>query len=539
MEVPKLTLLWKYIDYWAEKKPDYPMIRFKKKVITAKEVKENSDQLAKALLDMGVEKGDTIATVIATTPEFIYSYIASSIIGAIIVPMDKEYKTKDFESLIPHTGPKVIITMKKWEKNKIADNLMELKYQFGEIEYITIGEHELGVSLEEIMKNDYSNEEELAKAKKNLDEEDCLMIIWTGGTTGAPKAVELTNKNVIEMSILEFEKINDDFKKVGYDIEEENLKFLVNMPTSHVGGTIELLTTGLIHGLEMIVQASWSPWDTLKAMQKYDIPFMGGVPTMFKILLSIPDLDNYHPKNHLKLVVLSGEKVSADLLRDISDRICENILIGYGSTEAGAEVTFTDLEDEFAKIAEGYIGKPLPGISIKIIDSDGNELPAGEKGEIIVKGAVTSKSYYKMSEKTKNGFTNEEYCKTGDIGYMDEKGGVYISGRIKEIIRVGGYTVFPPEIESLSLEHPKIAIAAALGAPDKIHGEVVWLVVGPELGKKFTEEDKEELMESLRQNLAKFKVPKKIIVYPLDPNDLPITRLGKVDRKRLKKELIE
>ena len=236
---------------------------------------------------------------------------------------------------------------------------------------------------------------------------------------------------------------------------------------------------------------------------------------------------------------MSGEKVSADLLRKISERICENIVIGYGSTEAGAEVTFTELEDKFEKISEGYIGKPLPGVEIKIINSEGKELPPGEKGEIITKGSVTSKSYYNMPEKNETAFTDEGYCKTGDIGYMDEEGGLYISGRIKEIIRVGGFTVYPPEIESVALEHPKIAIAAALGAPEEIHGEVVWLVIGPELGQQFTDKDKEDLMKTLKENLAKFKVPEKIIVYPLDPNDLPITRLGKVDRKRLKKELID
>jgi len=539
MEIPKLKLLWEYADHWADKEPDYPMMRFKKEIITAKEVKQRSDQLAKALLDMGVRKGDTIATVLATIPEFIYTYIASSKIGAIIVPMDKEYKTKDFESLIPHTNPKVIITMKKWEKNRIADNLLDLKEDFGEIKYIILGKHELGISFEDILDRDYDNSDLIEKSKQNLSEEDCLMVIWTGGTTGAPKAVELSNTNVIDMSILEFEKLRGDLKKVGYDVDKDNLKFLVNMPTSHVGGTIELLTTGLVHGLEMIVQASWSPWDSLKAMQRYDIPFMGGVPTMFKILLSIPDLDNYNPKDHLKLIVMSGEKVSADLLRSIEERICENIIIGYGSTEAGAEVTFTELEDEYTKIAKGYIGKPLPGVDIKIIDKEENDLPPGEKGEIIAKGSVTSKSYYKMPEKNETSFTDDGYCKTGDIGYMDQEGGVYISGRIKEIIRVGGFTVFPPEIESLALEHPKVAIAAALGAPDEIHGEVVWLVVGPELGQNFSEEDKDELLKSLKDNLAKFKVPKKIIVYPLDPNNLPITRLGKVDRKRLKKELID
>ena len=105
-------------------------------------------------------------------------------------------------------------------------------------------------------------------------------------------------------------------------------------------------------------------------------------------------------------------------------------------------------------------------------------------------------------------------------------------------MRVGGYTVLPAEIEEIVLKHPKVAIAAALGAPDEIHGEVVWLVIGPELGQKFDDSDKEEIMKICEENLAKFKVPKKIIVYPLDPNDLPITRIGKVDRVRLKKELL-
>ena len=143
-----------------------------------------------------------------------------------------------------------------------------------------------------------------------------------------------------------------------------------------------------------------------------------------------------------------------------------------------------------------------------------------------------------MPEEDKAGFTSDGYCKTGDLGYLDEGGGLYITGRIKEIMRVGAYTVLPAEIEELVISHPKVAIAAALGAPDEIHGEVVWLVIGPELGQNFDDSDKEEIMKICEDNLAKFKVPKKIIVYPLDPNDLPITRIGKVDRVRLKKELL-
>lgn len=143
-----------------------------------------------------------------------------------------------------------------------------------------------------------------------------------------------------------------------------------------------------------------------------------------------------------------------------------------------------------------------------------------------------------MPKQNKVGFTSDGYCKTGDLGYLDKEGGLYITGRIKHIIRVGSYTVLPGEIEELVLKHPKVAIAAALGAPDEIYGEVIWLVVIPELGQDIGEKDKNEILKTCENNLAKFKVPKKIIVYPLDPDNLPITRIGKVDRVRLKKELI-
>ena len=235
---------------------------------------------------------------------------------------------------------------------------------------------------------------------------------------------------------------------------------------------------------------------------------------------------------------MSGEKVSMELLNGIKDKMCENIVVGYGSTEAGSEVTFSEVGDKFEDLANGYVGKALSGMTIKIIDENGNEKPVGEEGEIIIKGPLTAPGYYKMPKEDKAGFTEDGYCKSGDLGRLDENGGLWITGRIKQIIRVGAFTVVPSEVEDLVIQHPKVALCAAIAAPDEIKGEVVWLVVGPELGVKFTEEDEKELQEICEKNLAKFKVPAKIIVYPLDPNDLPITRIGKVDRVRLTKELI-
>lgn len=538
MNIPKLKLFWQYIDYWAEVNPEFPSIHYKKKIISAQELKTQTDQFAKVLLSLGVKKGDTIVTVLSTIPEFVITYLGACKIGAITIPMDKEYKKADFKLLIPHSNPKVIITLDKWQKNRIATNLEDLKAEFGPIKYIIVGKHQLGINFEEIMGKDLQLDDELKVAKKNQDPQDCILVVWTGGTTGFPKAVELSHSNIIEMCFLEYEYLMGIFKNLGAVDENQRIYHLVNMPTSHVGGTVEMLGSGIVGGLEMIMHASWSPWDALKAMKQYELKYMGGVPTMFKIFLSLPDLDNYTPKNYLKLIFMSGEKCPIDLLKGIRKRMCEVITVGYGSTEAGSEVTFSDPSDPIEKLASGYVGKPLLGMKIKIVDEEGNEVKMGEQGEILIKGPLTSKSYFRMPDEDKEGFTENGFCKTGDLGYLDDDGGLYISGRIKEIIRVGAFTVLPSEIEDLARKHPKVAIAAALGAPDKIHGEVVWLVIGPELGMKFEESDKEELQKTFEENLAKFKVPKKIIIYPLDPNNLPITRIGKVDKLRLRKELI-
>jgi acyl-CoA synthetase (AMP-forming)/AMP-acid ligase II len=539
MNIPKLNYFWQYPEYWAEVDPNFPSIRYDKNVIiTANEFNEKSDKLAKAFLDMGVKKGEVVLTVLPTVPEYILTFIAASKIGAITIPMDKEYKKADFKLLIPHSNPKIIVTIDKWQKNHIADNLKELSSEFGKIQYIIIGKHDLGIPFKDAISREYKiDDEALLNAKKNQDPKDCILVVWTGGTTGAPKAVELTHRNVIEMCYRESQEIT---KWLEVLIEKKFYRspWLVNLPVSHVGGALELIGTGIINGNEMILQASWSPWETLKAIQKYNLQFMGGVPTMFKIFLSLPDLESYAPKKYLKLVVMSGEKTPKEVLNGTKEKICEKIVIGYGSTEAGSEVTFTEPGDDFNKIANGYVGKPLPEMDIKIINQDGKKSSSGKIGEIIVKGPLTSKSYYNMPEENKAGFTSDGYCKTGDLGYLDNEGGLYITGRIKEIIRVGAYTVLPAEIEELVTPHPKVAIAAALGAPDDRRGEVVWLVIGPELGVNFEDEDKKEILDICNQNLAKFKVPQKIIIYPLDPNDLPITRIGKVDKVRLKKEIL-
>lgn len=199
---------------------------------------------------------------------------------------------------------------------------------------------------------------------------------------------------------------------------------------------------------------------------------------------------------------------------------------GYGSTEAGAEVTFTTPEDLPEALAAGYVGRPLPTVQIKIADEEGRELPAGKTGEILVKSDFTIAGYFNMPEEDNAGFTPDGFCRTGDLGYLTADGGLCLQGRKKQIIRVGGYTVLPVEVEESAMEFPGIAAAAAVGRPDPKYGEVVWLHVAP---AEHVDLDAARLLAYLKTRLADYKVPRRIILREA----LPATHIGKVDRSAL------
>jgi len=289
-------------------------------------------------------------------------------------------------------------------------------------------------------------------------------------------------------------------------------------PPSHVGGSVEIMGTLIVAGCEIVLQEQWNPYNILRATRKWELQLIGGVPTMYAIMLSLPDLDEFDLSS-LVLAILSGEKLNLELLTGIRDKICRNILNAYGSTESG-------------ELANGYIGHLLPEQEIKIVDEDDKEVPPGEIGEMLFKGTLTIPGYYKMPEENEATFTKDGWCRSGDLGYITEGGRIYIKGRKKFIIRVGSYTVLPSEVESVVLEHPKVAMAAAVGIPDKIYNEVVWVVVVPEIRQEI---DENEIIKLCKEQLADFKVPKKVVIK----KELPITRLAKVDRPTLLKQLIK
>ncbi|MFX0180573.1 MAG: AMP-binding protein [Candidatus Hodarchaeota archaeon] len=528
MEIPKLDYLWQYVNHWASVDPYFPLIKFKWKKYTAKEFADAIDHLAEALINFGVRKGDTIVTILPMIMEYALVYLAANSIGAICIPMDVRFRPADYRRFIPNIKPKLVFLIGKARGYDIANTIRELSSEFSsDIKYFMIGKDEFGTPFEDLFEKKYDLSDILKIRREELDPNEGALIIFTGGTTGVPKAALLTHKNIAHASYLEATYIKKKGEPLGL---KPRFKMINNFPPSHVGGSVEIMGTVLAAGCEIVLQEQWNPYNVLRATRKWKLQLIGGVPTMYAIMLSLPDLDNFDLSS-LILAVVSGEKLSMDLLIGMRDRICPNILNAYGSTESGPEVSFTDIGDPLEELANGYIGRLLPEQEIKIVDQNDYELSPGEIGEMLFRGTLTIPGYYNMPEENKTTFTEDGWCRSGDLGYITKDGRIYIKGRKKFIIRVGSYTVLPSEVESVVIEHPKIAMAAAVGVPDKIYNEVVWLTVVPESGQVVNET---EIIELCKKELADFKVPKKVVIK----KELPITRLAKVDRPALQKQLI-
>lgn len=274
MDLPKFDYLWQYVEHWASVDPDFPLIRFKWKKYNAREFKETIDQLSKAFINLGVKRGDRIVTILPMITEFALTYLAANSIGAICVPMDVRFRPADYRRFIPHVKPKVIILIGKARGYDIANTIQELSSEFSpDINYFVVSRDEFGTPFDELLSTKYELDEELEKAKKPMDPDDGALIIFTGGTTGNPKAAMLSHKNIARASYHESSYISDRIEKLG---ASRRFKLLVNLPTSHVGGPVEIMGTGLAGGNQLILQEQWNPYAVLRSTKKENVPLIGG-----------------------------------------------------------------------------------------------------------------------------------------------------------------------------------------------------------------------------------------------------------------------
>ncbi|MFH1201419.1 MAG: class I adenylate-forming enzyme family protein [Candidatus Omnitrophota bacterium] len=510
----------KLLETVSKNFPEKAAIIYKEKVINFLELKEIVSKLSSSLKNLGIKRQDKIAVYLPNCPQYIYSYLSLWCLGVTVVPLDYMLTEDELVSCLTHSEARFLIA-----RDKENLSLSSVKQRSPCLEnIILISNNQQGyLSFEKIL-----NEGRGPCLDTKINDSDYSIIFYTSGTTGKPKGV-----------LVSYKQLEAPAKHMRYFIKEfqEDEIEVAAVPFSHLGGLVYILIS-LFWGVSLIIMERFSPLDFLKNVERYRATSFFIVPSMYYAFLSLKELGNINLSS-LRWINCFGAPSSPEVLRRFRQYCPQAVFYhGWGMTETNAPTTAG-----FEK-AES-VGRPAPGFEIKIFSAEGGplpdrqagatggddndkEVPAGSVGEIVVRGWIVTDGYYKDPELTRETMRSG-WFHTGDLGKFDEEGYLYIMGRRKEMIKVGGEIVFEPEIEEVIHRHPDISEVAVIGVADKLRGEVpkAFVVLKKDLRVK-----EEDLRQFCRQHLANFKIPH----YFEFRDSLPKNRSGKIDKEFLRKE---
>ena len=530
--------LYHFLEKSAEKYPDQPCTIFKGAKISYREMNELTDRLAAGLAELGIKKGDRVGLFIPNTPQFVMAYFAVLKIGGVVVATNPLYSPKEIEHQANDSGMEVMIVMSNFYnrvkevqphtkiRTLVVTNIKETLPPVLRFLFTLTKEKKAGfrVDLAEgdvWMQDLISAHKPEDRPKVEVGPDDLAVFQYSGGTTGTPKAAIALHRNLVANTL----QIRAWFHTA---IEGQEV-FLMSIPLYHVYGMIAgmNLALSIAASLVMIPDAR-DIKDTLDNLQKYRATIFPAVPTLYNAINNWPDVvAGKYDLTSIKACI-SG---SAPLLRETKEQfeaLTGGVVFeGYGLSEAPTATHCNPLAGENRT---GSIGLPLPDVEARIISLDDEEtvLPTGEIGELVIKGPQVFKGYHNMPTETKNAL-RDGWLFTGDIARMDEDGYFYIVDRKKELIKPGGFQVWPREVEEVIAENPKVLEVGVAGIPDPYRGESVkaWVVLKP--GETATAE---EIRDWCKERLAKYKVPTEVEFR----DELPKTNVGKILRRELVRE---
>jgi long-chain acyl-CoA synthetase len=509
-----LTLKEQFIAQ-VKKSPDKPYIYFLDRVITYREMNNAACKLANALKKDGIKKGDRIAVTLPNSPEFVIAVQACIKIGAIVVPTNPRYTKRELVYQYKDSGAETVICLSQFADINIEileENLAFLKkiIVIPEIAANRKGTKGL-VSYEEFVHNSVDCEPEV-----DISLEDIVLLMYTGGTTGISKGCSISNKNLIAVA--------SGWKQMcQYFADVDNYKVLCSTPMYHVHGFQTTINANILLGGSMIILPEITTDNIINAINQHEPNVWPAVPIQIKSIVCHPNLRN-SKINKIQHIGCGSAPLPVDVIRYFENIVSVPIIEGYGATETSMAVASNPMR----KRKIGSVGIPYPNVDFKVVDlkTGDIELPVGEVGELCFKGPQVISEYWRHPVETALAF-KDGWWYSGDVGYMDEDGFIFILDRKKDMIICSGFNVYSNEVDSILNSHPKIKEAAVVGVPDYIRGETVKAYVVVKDGERLSDKD---IKEYCRQYLAAYKVPK--IVEFVD--HLPKTSVGKIDRKTLR-----
>lgn len=476
---------------------EYVSLVFEGRELTNVDQQRAACRLAHALRRLGVAPGDRVVVMLPNCPEVLQAYGAILRCGAVIVPVVFLLGPEEVRHILDHAGPRVLITS--------PDMAWKAEGWRGAVVLVG-GETPGTLALEAIVAREPDRFEIVDRAA-----DDLAVLLYTAGTTGVPKGVALSHRNLTA---------NARSAATLSELDRSGWALSV-LPLSHSYG-LTVMNAGHILGSRAVLLRWFNPELVLETIQRHRCQQMSAVPTMLIYLLHYPDAGRYDTSS-MRLWGSGAAPLPVEIVEPFERAFGGRILEGYGLTEAAPVVSAHRLSGERRL---GSVGQPIPGVEVSIRDDGERALPAGEVGEVCVRGENVMLGYYRMPEETARAIRHG-WLRTGDMGRLDADGYLYIVERKKDLIIRGGFNIYPREVDEVLFAHPKVAEAAVVGAPDALMGEEVLAFVVLKTGAEATPE---EIVDFCQQRLAKYKCPRQVRFV----DALPKSPIGKILRKELR-----
>jgi acyl-CoA synthetase (AMP-forming)/AMP-acid ligase II len=502
------------LDYHLAQRPDAVAVTQEERHLTVRELHERVNRLAAGLTELGVGRGDVVALLLYNRPEFLELLYATSRVGAVFLPLNYRLSEEEWAYILDNAQAKVIVTEPEFvhATDGMAGKLAGLEHRVlvdggtpsdRWTGYEALLDRHRGARVEPV----------------DVAADDLQRLMYTSGTTSRPKGVRITYGNVQAKNLAHI---------VHFGLTAADTT-LVCGPLYHVGG-LDMPALGVLYaGGSVVLQRKFDPRAALRAIRDHRVTNAWLAPAMVNAVLEVPDRESYDTSS-MRFVLGGGEKTPEPVLRRIMNAFPNAWFAdAYGLTETVSGDTFLDREHALSKL--GSVGRPVPHTRVRIVDDTGKEVPAGELGEITLRGPKVFAGYWR-DEKATAAALKDGWFHTGDIGHVDEEGFLFIDDRKKDMIVSGGENIATPEVERVLYEHPAVLEAAVVGLSHSRWGEVprAFVVFRPGAGA-----GPDELREFCRARLAKFKVPVRFDVV----DELPRTPSGKVLKRTLRAVPVE
>ncbi|MCG6912063.1 MAG: long-chain fatty acid--CoA ligase [Deltaproteobacteria bacterium] len=499
--------LAKKLEKQAQERGDQLFVIWHDQELTFDQLNASAAKMAAAMSAKGIRQGDVVAMMIPNIPPFMITYFAIQKLGAVALPINLLLQPLEVEYILNDSGAKTLIAIDMF--NPLIEKIRERTPTVEQ--FFTLGENvaEWALPYASLVDGDIGQLPSPA-----IDADDLCTLMYTSGTTGKPKGVMLTHNNFLHQGKM----IQDVF-----EISASDRKLLV-LPLFHIFGLGLITMASLVSGSPAVLQEKFDPDMVLKEIASKEINLLFAVPTMYIALLQQAEKGGYNLPKTLRACLCGAAPLPVETVKQFEETFQTVIVEGYGLTESAGGVCVNPWDGN-TKI--GTIGLPMPGNDIKVVDPEtGKELPAGEAGEVIIRGDNIMKGYLNLPEATAETI-RDGWLYTGDLAKTDEDGYLTIIDRKKDLIIVGGENVYPREVEEAIYEYPGVMEVAVVGIP---HPKMVEVPCASIALKPGVEASADDIVAFLEKRLAKFKVPRTIHFL----NELPKSGSGKILRRMLK-----